>query len=193
LSFEQFLNENGRSEKFIKKNHQTTIMINHNGDPILNHFDVLERLLIINSKFKLVLPLAYGNTRYINHLKKFCFKNFNSCQLEFWDKFISPSEYSDKLLSINVAIFNISVQKGIGNILPLLWNGTKVFLREESPIFIDFIKLGFCIFSIQNDLREESLIKPLTSEEISLNRSLLINLLSDNAVNRYYRDCFLND
>lgn len=193
LSFEQFLNENVRSEKFIKKNHQTTIMINHNGDPILNHFDVLERLLIINSKFKLVLPLAYGNTRYINHLKKFCFKNFNSCQLEFWDKFISPSEYSDKLLSINVAIFNISVQKGIGNILPLLWNGTKVFLREESPIFIDFIKLGFCIFSIQNDLREESLIKPLTSEEISLNRSLLINLLSDNAVNRYYRDCFLND
>jgi hypothetical protein len=193
LSFEQFFNESSRSEKFIRKNHQTTIMINHNGDPILNHFDILERLLFIKNKFKLVLPLAYGNTKYINHLKKFCFKNFNCCQLEFWEDFISPSEYSEKLLSINVAIFNISVQKGIGNILPLLWNGTKVYLREESPIFIDFIKLGFCIFSIQNDLTEESLTNPLSSAEISLNRTLLINLLSEHAVNSYYKDCFLND
>jgi len=193
LSFEQFFNESSRSEKFIRKNHQTTIMINHNGDPILNHFDILERLLFIKNKFKLVLPLAYGNTKYINHLKKFCFKNFKSCQIEFWEDFISPRDYSEKLFSINVAIFNISVQKGIGNILPLLWNGTKVYLREESPIFIDFIKLGFCIFSIQNDLTEESLIKPLSSDEISLNRSLLINLLSEQAVNSYYKDCFLND
>ena len=193
LSFEQFLKESGKSERTIEKNHETSIMINHNGDPILNHFDILERLIVLDGKFKLILPLAYGNIKYIDQLKEFCFKNFNFSQIEFWDDFISPSDYSEKLLSINVAIFNISVQKGIGNILPLLWNGTKVYLREESPIFIDFVKLGFCIFSIQNDLTKESLAMPLSSAEISLNRSLLTKLLSENSVNSYYRDCFLND
>lgn len=193
LSFEQFLKESGKSDRIIEKKRETSIMVNHNGDPILNHFDILERLIVLDGNFKLVLPLAYGNIKYIEQLKEFCFKNFNFGQIEFWDDFISPSEYSEKLLSINVAIFNISVQKGIGNILPLLWNGTKVYLREESPIFIDFVKLGFCIFSIQNDLTKESLAMPLSSAEISLNRLLLTNLLSENSVNSYYRDCFLND
>lgn len=192
LSFEQFLKESDKSEKIIEQKSEISIMINHNGDPILNHFDVLDRLISLNTKFKIVLPLAYGNYKYINYVKQYCLKNFDVNKIEFWDKFLSPSEYSEKLLSINVAIFNISVQKGIGNILPLLWNGTKVYLREESPIYIDFTKLGFRIFSIQNDLTEESISKSLSLQEVSLNRKLLSDLLSEKSVNNYYKDCFLD-
>ena len=192
LSFDQFFEINDKPRNIIYNNKDVIIMINHNGDPILNHFDVLERLVKINCKFKLVFPIAYGNTKYINNLKEYCFKNFDFGQIDFWDKFISPSEYSEKLLSINVAIFNFSVQKGIGNILPLLWNGTKLFLREECPIFIDFRKLGFCLFSIQNELTEDSLKKPLSYEEVTLNRKLLSSLLSEDSVNEYYKDCFFS-
>ena len=186
------MKESDKSEKIIEQKSEISIMINHNGDPILNHFDVLDRLISFNTKFKIVLPLAYGNYKYINYVKEYCFKNFDVDKIEFWDEFLSPSEYSEKLLSINVAIFNISVQKGIGNILPLLWNGTKVYLREESPIYIDFTKLGFRIFSIQNDLTEQSISKSLSFQEVSLNRKLLSDLLSENSVNNYYKDCFLN-
>ena len=72
----------------------------------------------------------------------------------------------------------------------MLWNGTKLFLREENPVYIDFIKMGFYIYSVQSDLSEASLNTPLTRNEILSNRKLLINSLSEISVNKYYQECF---
>jgi hypothetical protein len=191
LSFEQFFEETYLSRKVDSKDSGLKIMVNHNGDPMLNHFDALERLKLIECKSKIVIPLAYGEKKYIMDLKKYCYTNFDSDKFEFWDKFISPKDYSKRLTDIDVAIFNFSVQKGVGNILPLLWNGCKVFLREESPIYIDFLKSGFCVFSIQRDLTDEFLNKPLTDEEKNINKKLLNQLFSNNAVDNYYKNCFL--
>lgn len=188
LSFEQFFG----SQSKLKEDSIINIMINHNGDPMLNHFDVFERLSFIDKKFKIILPIAYGVNKYIEEIKDYCSSNFLNTNYELWDKFIPAEEYSNKLLEIDVAIFNFSVQKGVGNILPLLWSGCKIYLRDECPIYIDFKKYGFSVFSIQSELDFESLVQPLSIDLIDNNRRLVNELFSDIAVDSYYRNCFFS-
>lgn len=188
LSFEQFFGV----QSSLNGDPIINIMINHNGDPILNHFDVFDRLYFLDKRFKIILPIAYGSNKYINEIIEYCSLNLINTNYEFWDKFIPAEEYSKKLLEINVAIFNFSVQKGVGNILPLLWSGCKIFLRDECPIYIDFKKFGFAVFSIQGELNIESLVQPLSGDLIGNNRRLVNELFSDKAVDSYYRNCFFS-
>ena len=105
LSFEQFFGDIDLNTNINLNTSNLNIMINHNGDPILNHFDALERLKLINYKYRLILPVAYGDKKYINKLKEYCEFNFDNNLVDFWEEFIKPNEYSKKLLDINVAIF----------------------------------------------------------------------------------------
>ena len=160
---------------------------------MLNHFDALDKLNAFKeSDLNIILPLAYGNSKYIKDIKEYFRNSYNPNKIEIWDKFIPPIEYSSKLASIDIAIFNFSVQKGFGNLLPLLWMGAKIFLREECPIYIDFKNLGFYIFSVQNDLCESSLLKKLTEEEKNRNRKLLYEYFSNTSIDKYYIHCLIN-
>lgn len=185
LSFDQFIPVLNIQPLTLNSNRDLRLMINHSGDPSLNHLDAIERLKTLNFKGKVILPLSYGNQNYMEDLKAEIKLEFNS-QAEIWDSFLEPSVYANKLSEIDIAIFNSKIQQGLGNIIMLVWFGAKIFLREENTIYKEFKKWGISVYSIQNELTEENLQLRLTESEIETNRNVLRYHLSDEAVNSYY-------
>ena len=54
-----------------------------------------------------------------------------------------------------------------------LWNGTMVFLPENSIGYKFFKSEGFHVFTIEKDLTQENIDKGLTEEQIIDNRKIL--------------------
>lgn len=163
------------------------IMLNHSGDPTLNHVDAIERLMSLKGDLKLILPLAYGNKEYIAEVKERGANAFGPNKVEVWDEFLPVDVYALKLQTIDVAIFNAMIQQGVGNILPLLYNGTKVFFRNENGMFHDLKHWGFHVFSIQDDLNAAELFTPLNIQQINENRQVLNRYFSEEAIDLYYQ------
>ena len=71
------------------------------------------------------------------------------------------------------AIFGNIRQEAIGNITKSLSRGVKVFLWKDSIAYKQFVKDGFYIYTIDNDLNEEALKVPLSYEAALHNMSLI--------------------
>ncbi|MFN6358308.1 MAG: TDP-N-acetylfucosamine:lipid II N-acetylfucosaminyltransferase, partial [Bacteroidota bacterium] len=186
LSINQFINQQDDDCKSDMQKPMFNLMLNHSGDPTLNHFDALERLQKIDFNGKILLSLSYGDERFINDLKtQLQASPINS--FEIWDTFIESRDYARKLSNMDFAVFNASVQQGLGNIILLLWYGVKLFLREENSIYIEFKKWGMHIYSVQNELNQAELSSKLTDEKVQHNRSILRKYFSEDAVDLYYQ------
>lgn len=166
------------------------VMINHSGDPILNHFEVMDRIYHLKSKIDIVLPLVYGDKKFIEDFEMSYLIPDSGFNITILKNKMNPNEYMNYLSSIDVAIFNSTIQQGIGNILPLLWFGAKIFLRESNPVYKDLILWGFHIESIHDESFDEKVLLPLKSDEILENRKLLVKYFSEQAVNDYYKNIF---
>ena len=165
-------------------------MINHSGDLIFNHFEVMDRIDHLKSKIDIVLPLVYGDKKFIKDFEMSYLISDSGFNITILKNKMNPNEYMNYLSSIDVAIFNSTIQQGIGNILPLLWFGAKIFLRESNPVYKDLILWGFHIESIHDESFDEKLLLPLKSDEILENRKLLVKYFSEQAVNDYYKNIF---
>ena len=186
LSFSQFINQPDSAYTSDTNKPVFNLLLNHSGDPTLNHFDALERIQKIDFRGKIILSLSYGDKGYIKDLKEYV--NSSSIKrYEIWDTFTEPNVYASRLSNIDFAVFNTSVQQGLGNIILLLWFGVKIFLREENSVYIELKKWGMHIFSIQNELTSEYLSSKLTKEQIKHNRCILSKYFSDEVVDSYYQ------
>lgn len=186
LSYDQFVKKDLVLPAEYKQPNKFKLMINHSGDPTLNHFDVFERLENISYSGEIVLPLAYGDEKYMAEIKDYANTQWKD-RVIFWDTFSRPEEYVKKQEYIDFAVFNSKIQQGFGNIIALLWFGVKIFFREENSIYIDFKRWGIKVFSIQSDFTEEHLVSRLSEEEIEQNRVILKKYLSNDVVNGYYK------
>jgi len=156
------------------------IMIGHSADPGLNHYEIIQKLNGFGCTKTLLLPLNYGDNYYkeklLNATVKFDLK------LEVIDEYLPLSEYNKKLIEVGYAIFNVDHQQAFGNIITLVWLGVKVFLHKNSGIYLEFKRLGFYIFCIE-DIVDMSVFKPLSSAECDTNRSVLNTILSSDITN----------
>ena len=55
-------------------------------------------------------------------------------------------------------------QQAIGNISMAIAHGVKIYLYKESIIYKDYKSKGYYIYSIEDDLSEESLYEPIAYE-----------------------------
>lgn len=183
LSIEQSLNYTINNDF----NTGDSIMINHSASPFLNHFEVIKKIEGFEVSNKIWIPLSYGNEFYkeklIHALNKL---NLN---IEIEHNFLSNEQYNTKLNEIGFAIFNNKIQQAIGNIIPLIWKGVKVFLREENSVYKDFKNLGLNIYSIETlDINS---FEPLSIFEKETNRKLLKKILSDEKLDLYYKNILM--
>lgn len=183
VSYQQLIGEEMRS-KFRIGN---AIMVNHNADPILNHFEVLEVLAKKKLSNKVYLPLAYGDAKYADAIKKEATK-FLGEKAEIQDQFIPLSLYNQNLFQLGYAIFNNQIQKGFGNILVLIWIGVKVFLREENAVYCAFKEWGIHVFSIQHDLPAEAFDTFLSKTQVLENRQVVEEKFSEEKLELFYRE-----
>ncbi|MEC5147444.1 TDP-N-acetylfucosamine:lipid II N-acetylfucosaminyltransferase [Chitinophaga sp. 212800010-3] len=182
LSISQMFDEENR----ISAPAGNSILLGNSGDPANNHDVILDQLASIEIRRTVVCPLSYGDPEYIQVISAYGSQKLGT-YFHPITSFMPPKEYYAMLQGCSIAIFNHKIQQAYGNIIGLLWNGTKVFLNEENTIFQNLKEWGLHIFSIRTDLNKEEINNELSTEEIIHNRTILANMFSDEAVDNYYR------
>jgi hypothetical protein len=122
-------------------NQPVRVMISHSGYEQNNHihvFQLLERYK--NENMQIICPLSYGNTEYVEKVKKEGKRIFNE-KFIYIEELLSRDNYLDLLTSINVFIANTTMQTGLFVINFGLCTGLKMYLRGNN--FNSIKLLGF--------------------------------------------------
>ena len=59
---------------------------------------------------------------------------------------MQQEEYTNYLWSIDIAIFDADRQNALGNMLKLLYMGSKVYLSPDNPLYAFFLSKGIAVF-----------------------------------------------
>lgn len=148
---------------------EKSIQVGHNAFPFNKHGEILTQLeRFKNEKMKITLPLSYGNdygdtnSNYIANIEGLI-KNLSMTNVCRILKTLMPkSKYFEFLAAVDVAILNADRQNALGNILPLLYMGKKIYLSERNPLYKFFRDEGFEIHNTGDiyNISYEEFIEP---------------------------------
>lgn len=127
------------SEK-VARQECINIIIGHQANPLLNHMSVLERL----EKFReenihIYIPLSYGDKSNADEVERYAKQLFDYKVTIFRD-LMPLKEYNKILENMDIAIFDIKRQIGLGNIWPLLYMQKKIYLNSDGVMYNFFKK-----------------------------------------------------
>ena len=164
----------------------TKIMIGHNSSPTGNHYEIIQKLSTINPGYPILLPLSYGDKEYGNIIKEEAQKKFTN--VEVLEKQLERNIYYKKLAEVGWAIVNAKIQQAVGNIIALIWMGSKVFLDKNTSTFKDFSAWGIHIYSIQDHLNEYELSNKLSFDQIENNRKKIFEKFNEEVINKGWNE-----
>lgn len=153
-TIDQYLGGNNLS--LSKKQSKNNILIGNSNTIESNHIDAF---LLIDSKKKfsgieIFTPLNYGsNEAYKKEVIKKGEQIFGGIFRPILD-FIDRKEYVDLLSSCSVGIFYHYRQQAMGNIIPMLYLGARVYLSSRNPALNFFKKHGIIIFDLDKDFEK---------------------------------------
>lgn len=160
-----FKRELTKREYCLLPKEKYSVMINHQATLTGNYETILEKLhkIDVNSQYKYYIPLSYGS----NYVKKQVIRKGKKSLKNMIPimEYMPIDKYVSFLSRIEVAIFGQKRQEAAGNIIELLKNGTKVFLREGNPLLTYYREKGYLVFSFENELNTIEDLKPLTAEQ----------------------------
>lgn len=140
------------------------ILIGNSATFTNNHIDVIESILNIRNKRKIILPLNYGDKNYADDLDK----KYNSTEnVQIIKDFLPKDEYYTLIDNCSYALFGVLRQQAMGNIYYCLEKGIKVFLYKDSLPYRNLKELGFRVFAIE-EMTSDSFI-PLTQDDYDCN------------------------
>ncbi|MBK7433211.1 MAG: TDP-N-acetylfucosamine:lipid II N-acetylfucosaminyltransferase [Chitinophagaceae bacterium] len=160
------------------------IMIGHSASPDGNHYEVIEKIGALSKDYPVLLPLVYGDSVYAGLIIEKARSVFNN--IEVLKNKLDKSAYYQKLSEAGWAVINVKVQQGVGNIIGLVWMGTKIFLDKHSSIYIDFVEWGVFIFNIQDHLNRHELETRLTTEQVNTNKKIILEKFGEDRVQEYW-------
>lgn len=145
-----------------------------------NHLDIFSIVRDFHSVGqKYIIPINYGNA-YNNDHDAFKKKADLPTDNTIWiDTFLPYEKYLLIFRTVTHAIFGHMRQQAMGNIDLCLRSSVKIYLYKDSVIYKQLIEWGYIVYTIENDLSEESL-KTNLSKEIALYNYLLNRKLLDN-------------
>ena len=154
-----------------------------------NHIDILHLLKKVELKNKrIIMPISYQrNERYVQAIKKYANKYFQG-KIDFLENFIPYEQYIELLNSCGYAIYGNEQQAAMANIFLSIYEGKKVFLSKTSIVYKYFKRIGIIVYSIQEDLTEESLSHQLSGKEKALNRQLYLKHYSTELCINYVKN-----
>ena len=168
------------------------ILIGNSADTSNNHLEMLELLSEFSVEdVKVYCPLSYnGNPNYINTV-------VNKGKEIFKEKFIPilsmiPTEdYAIFLNEIDVVVMNHRRQQGLGNIIPLLYLGKKVFVRSDASSFSFLVEAGCIIFDTcsMNKSNFASLIS-IESSSVETNKKVVEKMMSPSYYAQLWNNLF---
>lgn len=123
------------------------IMVGNSADPANHHLEIFNILAHYKDRdLEVVVPLAHGNyphyAQQVIDYGRECFGEKFRPLTEFMDF----EQYLQLLGNIDVLIMNHQRQQGLGNIIPALALGKKVYLRNDTTSYEFFKNMGITIF-----------------------------------------------
>ncbi len=155
-----------------QKTGELKILAGNSGNPTNLHHEILSKLEPLkDSAIKIFCPLSYsGNPDYINSVEARGKQIFGGKFIPMHEM-LDPDKYLNLLYDIDVAVMNHDRQQGLGNILPLLYFGKKVFMRSGTSSFEYLESIGCRLFDITSfDTFDESLFSS-EQEKLKENRT----------------------
>lgn len=162
------------------------IMIGHAASADGNHYEILCKLNTINPGYPVFLPLSYGDKQYAKLIKMEAQKKF--INPEVLEKKLDPDNYYQKLTEVGWAIINVKVQQAVGNIIALVWMGSKVFLDKNTSTYKDFLSWGINVFNIQEHLNKYELANKLNPEQINNNKKLILEKFNEETISKGWNE-----
>lgn len=137
-------------EPIKRDNNTKSIIIGNSADETNNHIEVLNMISAYkDSDIRLIIPLSYGNKTYAKEVEAKANEIFPG-KVKCLMTFMPLKEYQKILDSIDIAIFDHNRQQGLGNIIQLLGDGKKVYIRGEVTTYKEMGSLGIKVFDTRD-------------------------------------------
>ena len=147
------------------------ILFEHSANISNNHLDVIEAMMHLDLSGRVIhVPLNYGPEKMKENVKANA--HFMNADVKYIEDVMPFEQYKSLLAGCSHAIFGMMRQSGLGNIHLCIKNGVKIFFFRDSMLYKHFMSQGYYVYSIEEDMTNEAIRKPLTSEEILHNYEL---------------------
>lgn len=151
-----------------------------------NHIYTIQKILPENLDINIICPLAYGaDAEYIKEVSLAGKKRFGQKFITFTD-LIETKKYNKEVLgSCEFAILPHNRSQAWGNVMQLLWQGSKVFMFPSNNLYKFLKQKGFQIF----ELNKSALLNVKSFKiDVEHNRKLLKLFFGQGTIIEYYKD-----
>lgn len=126
------------------------IQAGNSADPGNNHEDIFEILKPFKNKsIKILCPLTYGDKAHAQKISALGRDIFGDIFIPLTD-FVSHDMYTRHQAHVHIAIFAHKRQQAMGNIIALLGNGRRVYVRGSTTHRDMFEKMGVKIYDMKD-------------------------------------------
>jgi hypothetical protein len=168
--------------KPVKRSQKRSLVLGNSGSPANNHLDAVQFLEDNRIEADLVVPVSYGDQRYISFLKKRL--KFSYGKIEFIDRYMAFEEYLNLLAASDGLIMNTIRPQGYGNILMMMYIGKPVFFNSKNISLPD-------LNSAHLKWRPMESLKSIDTLDLDVsNKIAVIDLLSHDRLLKEYRTLF---
>ena len=176
-------------DSFLEKSGTTEVrsiprlIIGNSGTPTNNHLDSIKKLEEQKVHADLVIPVSYGDKKYIQFLKK-NIPAYSGGKIEFVDRFMAFNEYVDFLMDSDGLVMNTLRPQGYGNIFMMLYLGKSVFLNHQNISLSDLRNNGIAV----QDL--DTIGSAGSFKGHHQNKEAILNFFSHDRLEKIYRSMF---
>jgi len=171
------------NEEIELKTNPKNILIGNSNTPESNHLDVFEKLgaTLEREDIEIYVPLSYGGEN--QYRKKVIHEGKAKLGKPFKPllDFMKREDYIMMLTSCSTGIFYHYRQQAMGNIIAMLYMGSRIYMSSKSPAFSFFIKNEIKVFDFDFDF---DLFKnsELENHIVRNNRIILNSIFKENKV-----------
>lgn len=146
------------------------IIIEHSANTTNNHLDIIafikKKALDLNKR-DIYIPLSYGDNKIAERVKNDA--KFEGANVHCLMNVLPFDEYSAMISGCTHAIYGMIRQSGLGNIYLCFQKGIKVFFFKDSILYKHFKSEGYYVYSIEDDLDDNSIREPLLPNQALCN------------------------
>ncbi|QTE22516.1 TDP-N-acetylfucosamine:lipid II N-acetylfucosaminyltransferase [Polaribacter cellanae] len=151
------------------------ILLGNSASTTNNHLEAFDMLKKMNlDGRKIITPLSYGDKNYKNEIEKKG-KQILKDKFKPLVNFMPLHKYNAYVQNCSIVIMNHYRQQAVGNVLAMLWMGSKVYLDKRNTLYHYLKRIGVNIYEISKDFIPENkeALNSLTVAQQEHNRACL--------------------
>ncbi|MFM7854857.1 MAG: TDP-N-acetylfucosamine:lipid II N-acetylfucosaminyltransferase, partial [Flammeovirgaceae bacterium] len=133
---------------YHKVNALPLIIVGNSGTPANNHLDTIKLIASANEAARVILPVSYGEKRYIEFIKKKMASVSGRLEIEFLENFLSLQNFLDLLSSADALVINSLRPQGYGTIFLSQLKWVPLFLNHKNVSIPDILKMGIKFYDL---------------------------------------------